>query len=119
MPSRNETKALQAPVEGATAEAERSRGSRLVALRVPQGLRDCLLLDFNERLVRWNGAGCDRRPRGKTSGERNMFSDAEMGRGADAPVGGDQRALDGILQLPYVAGPGVGEQQLTSLVAEA
>src|SRR2546428_12815142 len=26
------TKALQAPVEGATAEAERSRGSRLVAL---------------------------------------------------------------------------------------
>src|SRR3989475_13328572 len=102
MPSRNETEALQAPVEGATAEAERSRGSRLVALRVPQGLRDCLLLDFNERLVRWNGAGCDRRPRGKTSGERNMFSDAEMGRGDDAPVGGNQSALDGILQLPYV-----------------
>ena len=48
----SETEALQTPVEGATAEAERSRGSRLVALRVPQGLRDCLLLDYSKRLGR-------------------------------------------------------------------
>ena len=34
-------------------------------------------------------------------------------------VGGDQRTLDGVLQLADVARPGVGEQELTSFVAEA
>ena len=57
----SETEAVQTPVEGATAEAKRSRGLRLVALCAPHGVRDCLLLDFNEPLGRWSGAGCDRR----------------------------------------------------------
>ena len=47
--SADETEALQTPVEGPTAEAERGRCLRLVALGAPQCLRDCLLLDFDER----------------------------------------------------------------------
>ena len=48
-----------------------------------------------------------------------MFTDAQVGSGDDAAVSGDQGPLDGILQLPDVAGPGVSDQELTSLVAEA
>ena len=48
-----------------------------------------------------------------------MPADAEVVGRNDVAIGSDQGALDGILQLPYVAGPGVSEQELASLVAEA
>ena|SRR5207253_8825067 len=50
--SGDETEALQTPVERPTAEAESRSRSRLVTFRAPQGVYDCLLLDFNERLGR-------------------------------------------------------------------
>jgi hypothetical protein len=97
--SGNETEALQTPMEGAAAEPERSRGLRLVALRTPQGVHDCLLLDLEERLGRWKGAGCDRCFGATTSHERTMSTDAEMGGGDDVAVGRNQGALDCVLQL--------------------
>ena len=48
-----------------------------------------------------------------------MSTDAEMGGGDDVAVGRNQGALDCVLQLADVARPGVGEQELTSFVAEA
>src|SRR5689334_4388990 len=48
-----------------------------------------------------------------------MSTDAEVGGGDAAAVRGNEGALDRILQLPYVARPGVGKQELTRLIAEA
>ncbi len=106
---REETEALQASIQRATAQAERQRGLGLVPSPTPQGVHHGLLLDLGEGLRRGGGAGNARCPEGKTRRRRGMSADAEMGGGDDVALGGNQRALDGVLKLADVARPGVSE----------
>src|SRR6185503_8576564 len=94
---RADAEAGEAAVEGAAREAEDAGGFADVAALGGEGALDEVALDLLEGHVLEAGGGFGAR------------AELEVG-GGDVVAGGEQaRALDDVLELADVAGPGVGE----------
>src|SRR3989442_889784 len=98
-------------VDAGAVDAEPLGGLALVAAREPQGLRDGELLDLLERQVRR-----DERPLvvARAVDLRWQILGPEL-----LTLAEHDGALDGVLELTHVAGPGIADQHLLRLVGDA